>query len=80
MDIQEFLNQYEGNALTDIPWEEFPDVMKATCWEFINRWFQDMSIDDLRELSGFNDMSLEDLLKQVKTPMSEITNAKMKGG
>ena len=66
MDIQEFLNQYEGNALTDIPWEEFPDGMKATCWKFINRWFQDMSIDDLRELSGFDDMSLEDLLKQAK--------------
>lgn len=72
MDILKFLNQYEGTALTDIPWEEFPDVLKATCWIFINRWFQDMSMDDLRELSGFDDMSLEDLLKQAEIPKSGI--------
>ena len=64
MEIQEFFKKYKNNEnLSDISWNDFPAELKEICWEFINRWFQEMSMDDLSEMSGFNNMSLEDLVK-----------------
>ena len=64
MDIPEFLEKNKGRNLADISWGEFPEELKAACWRFINRWFEETQMDDLRELSGFDDMSLEVLLQK----------------
>ena len=63
MDSPELLQPNKNRHLADIPWEEFPEELKVACWKFINRWFEETPMDDLRELSGFDDMSLEDVLK-----------------
>ena len=64
MTLQEFLQKYENTNLSDISWEDFPDELKKSCWKFIKRWFEETDMDDLREISGFNDMALEDLLEK----------------
>ena len=64
MTLQEFLQKYENTNLSDISWEDFSDELKKSCWKFIKRWFEETDMDDLREISGFNDMSLEDLLEK----------------
>ena len=63
MTLQEFFQKHENSNLSDIPWEDFPDELKEAFWKFIKRWFEETDMDDLREISGFDDMSLEDLLK-----------------
>ena len=64
MKIQELLQRYKDSKLSDVPWDDFPAELKQVCWEFINRWFQETSMDDLREISGFNDMTIEGLLEK----------------
>ena len=64
MTLQEFLQKYEGSNLSDISWEDFPDELKKSCRKFIKRWFEETDMDDLREISGFNDMPLNDLLEK----------------
>ena len=64
MKTQEFLEHYKDkeNNLADIQWDSFPEELKVVCWKFICRWFEESSVDDLREISGFDDMTLEDFL------------------
>ena len=64
MNIPEFLEKNKGLNLADISWDEFPEELKAACWRFINQWFEEIPMDDLREISGFDEMNLFDLLKQ----------------
>jgi len=67
MDIQEFFEENEGCDLADISWEQFPEELQAVCRQFITRWFEETSLGVLRELSGFDDMSLDDLLRHIRS-------------
>lgn len=65
MTIQEFAQKYNGREnLCEIEWNDFPAELQIICWNFMRRWFEETDTDDLREITGFNDMSVEDLLKR----------------
>jgi hypothetical protein len=64
MTMQEFVERYSGkDNLYDISWEDFPDELHIACEQFVEGWFANTDINDLREISGFNDMSVDDLLR-----------------
>jgi hypothetical protein len=62
--VQEFARKYRGRRnLHAVPWQDFSEELQAACQRFIDEWFKNTDIDDARELSGFNDMSVKDLLR-----------------
>lgn len=61
---QDLLNQREPDTkLSDIAWQDLPEELHAICWEIIDAWYKHVRIDQLRDISGLNDMTLAELLK-----------------
>ena len=72
MTRQEFAQKYKGRQnLYGISWNDFPAELQEACQRFIDEWKENLYIDDLRNLSGFNEMSVEDLLRYVKGKLPE---------
>ena len=72
MKIEKFIETYKGRLdLSSIPWDHFPEELQMECLKFISEWQANISIDDLRNLSGFNEMSVEDLLRYAKGDLEE---------
>ena len=64
MNLEDFIETYkDGMDLSSIPWEDFPEELQEAGLRFMNGWTEDLPTRHLRELSGFDDMSVEDLLK-----------------
>lgn len=51
-------------ALAAIPWQELPVRLQKTCERFIDRWWNDIDIDQTIEASGLCDMTLSELLRR----------------
>ena len=67
MNLLEFIHRYVGaENLSPIPWEDLPVELQSVCRRFIDRWFEETSMDDLRELSGFDHMTLDELLRRAR--------------
>ena len=60
---EDLLARYGPNTLlSKISWAELPEDLRENCWDFIRVWQNDLDINELREISGLNDMSLSELL------------------
>ena len=60
---EDLLARYGPNTLlSNVSWVELPEDLRETCWDFIRVWQSDLDINELREISGLNDMSLAELL------------------
>ena len=67
MTRQEFAQKYTGTQnLYGVPWNDFPEELQAACQRFVDEWFNTTDMGDARMFSGFNDMSVEDLLRYAK--------------
>ena len=47
--------------LAEIPWTELPPQLQQTCERFLERWWNDIDIDQTIEASGLSDMTLADI-------------------
>ena len=60
---QELLVRYGPTVrLEAIPWSELPACLQKMCEHFIERWWNDIDIDQTIEASGLSDMTLSELL------------------
>ena len=57
--------------IADIEWGEFPTDLQEAGLRFMRHWADTLPIRHLRELSGFDDMSVEDLLQYAKESVEE---------
>ena len=72
MDIKGFAGKYKHHEnLHDIPWYHFPEEVQKACLKFIGDWQESISIDHLRILSGFNEMSFQDLMRYIYGELHE---------
>ena len=72
MELEDFCQKYKDRLdLFSISWNEFPEELQMECVKFITEWQCNTSIDDLRNLSGFNQMSVEDLLRYANAELPE---------
>ena len=64
MDIQRFTQHYRDKKnLYGIPWDNFPEEIQRACLKFIGEWQEFLSVEHLRDLSGFNEMSFQELMR-----------------
>jgi hypothetical protein len=71
MNFQEFIKKYgKLKTLHEIPWDDFPEELQQVCFGFVDEWLCSTPYDDLRNFSGFNNMSVYDLVRltQAKPP------------
>ena len=67
MDLEKFVQAYKNRLdLSSIPWEDFPEQLQEAGWRFMNNWKDELPLRHLRELSGFDDMSINDLVEYAK--------------
>lgn len=72
MNLEEFTKKYGGREnLHGVSWRDFPPELQDACERFVKEWFDDTDINDAREFSGFNDMSMDDLLRYAKRELDE---------
>ena len=72
MDLKEFFLRYKSRLdLSSISWGDFPVELQKAGLRFMNDWQETLPIRHLRELSGFDDMSVEDLLAYAKEELTE---------
>jgi hypothetical protein len=51
-----------ATRLADLSWEALSPGLQETCQQFMQTWWDELGIEELREMSGLNDMTLSDLL------------------
>ena len=72
MDIREFALKYRDKEnLYDISWGDLPEEIQKACLKFIGDWQENISMDHLRILSGFNEMSFQDLMEYAYGKLDE---------
>jgi hypothetical protein len=72
MNLEEFTRKYSGaENLSHVSWRDFPPELQRACERFVEEWFDNTDINDSKEFSGFNDMSVDDLLKYAKGELDE---------
>jgi len=72
MSFEAFVEKYKDTSdISNIPWGEFPVTLQEAGLRFMNNWAETLPIRHLRELSGFDDMSVADLLRYAKEAVEE---------
>jgi len=72
MHLEDFSQKYKDRLdLFSISWGDFPEKLQEAGLRFKNDWIQDLPTRHLRELSGFDDMSVKDLLAYADADLSE---------
>ena len=63
MQPDKFIEQHlHRENIADIEWKDFPTDLKEAGMRFMRNWADTLPIKHLRELSGFDDMTVEDLI------------------
>lgn len=67
MQPDEFILKHQNKeTIADIDWADFPKDLQETGLQFMRHRADTLPVRHLRELSGFDDMSVEDLIFYAK--------------
>jgi hypothetical protein len=72
MESEAFIQEYQNQeTIADIDWGEFPTALQEAGLRFMRHWADTLPVRHLRELSGFDDMNVEDLLSYAQEEPDE---------